>query len=162
MINPAWLTRLATVATLACVIPSPAAAQDGSTIGGAAAGMAAGAWVGLGYIVIRARAGHYIETPGDAALQVGIPILGGLSTGLAIGSKEEDRLDDTVWWAAAGWAAGAGIGAMVGAHVWDDPPGVWAGAMIGGAVGLIAGGTAGFLTSDSESSGLPVMIRIPL
>ena len=71
-------------------------------------------------------------------------------------------MDDTVLWAAVGWASGLGIGALIGSRLWDDPPGPWAGAAIGGAAGLLLGGIVGFVKSEEGSVGVPIMIRIPL
>ena len=53
---------------LAVLSPTrPLAAQDWSDVGGALAGVSAGALVGLGYLSVRARAGSYIDTTGQAA-----------------------------------------------------------------------------------------------
>ncbi len=140
----------------------PLAAQDWSALGGALAGVGAGAWVGLGYLSVRARGGAYIDMPGYKARQVAIPILAGLATGIAISVYAEDRLNDTVLWASVGWASGLGVGALIGSRIWDDPQGPWAGAAIGGAAGLLVGGIVGFLNSEEGNLGVPVMVRIPL
>ena len=126
------------------------------------AGAGAGAWVGLGYLSLRARGGAYVDEPGYSARQVVIPVLAGLGTGIALGAYAEDRLGDTVLWAAVGWASGLGVGALIGGRIWDDPPGPWAGAAIGGAAGLLVGGILGFVNSGGANPSLPTMIRIPL
>ena len=148
---------------LAVLSPTrPLAAQDWSDVGGALAGVSAGALVGLGYLSVRARAGSYIDTTGQAARQLAVPTLAGLVTGIGLGISAEDRLDDTVLWAAVGWASGLGIGALIGGRLWDDPPGPWAGAAIGGAAGLLLGGIVGFVKSEEGNMGVPIMVRIPL
>ena len=38
----------------------PLAAQNWSVVGGALGGVGAGAWVGLGYLTVRARGGAYL------------------------------------------------------------------------------------------------------
>ena len=151
------------VILLAVLSPTrPLAAQDWSTVGGALAGVGAGAWVGLGYLSVRARGGAYIDMPGYGARQVGIPVLAGFGTGIVVSVYAEDRLNDTVVWAAVGWASGLGVGALIGSRIWDDPQGPWAGAVIGGAAGLLVGGIIGFVNSGQGNLGAPAMIRIPL
>ena len=50
---------------LAVLSPTrPLAAQNWSVVGGALGGVGAGAWVGLGYLTVRARGGAYLDTPG--------------------------------------------------------------------------------------------------
>ncbi len=140
----------------------PVAAQNWSVVGGALAGAAAGGWVGLGYLTVRARRGEYVDITGYTARQVAIPVLTGLGTGIAISVFAEDRLGDAVLWGTVGWAAGLGLGAWIGGRIWDDPPGPWAGAAIGGAAGLLVGGIVGFVNSAEGTSGVPAMVRIPL
>lgn len=140
----------------------PVASQDWSVVGGALAGVGAGAWVGLGYLSVRARGGVYIDTPGHDKRQVAISVLTGLATGIGLGIYAEDRLDETVLWAAVGWASGLGIGALVGSRIWDDPQGPWAGAIMGGAAGLIVGGIVGFVEAGEGNGGVPLMVRIPI
>lgn len=148
---------------LAALSPArPLPAQDLAPIGGALAGISAGALLGFGYFSVRARAGSYFETSEQAAKQMAVPIIAGLATGIVVGVSARDRLDETVLWAAVGWASGAGIGALIGSQLWDDPPGPWAGAAIGGAAGLLVGGIVGFVNSEEGDVGVPAMIRIPL
>ncbi len=148
---------------LAVLSPTrPLAAQDWSAVGGALAGVGAGAWVGLGYLSVRARGGAYVDMAGYRTRQVGIPVLAGLGTGIGLSVYAEDRLNDTVVWAAVGWASGLGVGALIGSRIWDDPQGPWAGAVIGGAAGLLVGGIVGFVDSGKGNPGVPVMVRIPL
>ena len=139
----------------------PLAAQDLSVVGGALAGVSAGALVGLGYISARARAGTYLES-GQAGRHLAVPVFAGLVTGIALGLSAEDRLGDTVLGAVVGWASGVGIGALIGSRLWDDPPGPWAGAAIGGAAGLLVGGIVGYVKSGGGNVGVAAVIRIPL
>ncbi len=148
---------------LAAVSPArPVAAQDWSGIGGALAGVSAGALIGFGFFSMRARGGTYFETSEQAAKQMAVPIFAGMATGIVLGVSSEERLGETVLWASVGWVSGAGIGALVGSQLWDDPPGPWAGAAIGGAAGLLVGGIVGFVNSEDTNVGVPAMIRIPL
>lgn len=140
----------------------PLAAQNWSVAGGALAGAGAGAWVGVGYFTVRARSGVYLDSTGEAAKKLAIPVLVGFGTGIALGIYGEDRLDDAVLWASVGWASGLAAGALIGDQLWDDPPGPWAGAIIGGATGLLIGGIVGAVHSGAEGIGVPAMIRIPL
>ncbi len=91
-----------------------------------------------------------------------IPIFAGLVTGIVLGVSSEERLSETALWASVGWVSGAGIGALIGSQIWDDPPAPWAGAAIGGAAGLLVGGIIGFGNSEEGDVGVPAMIRIPL
>jgi hypothetical protein len=111
---------------------------------------------------VRARAGSYIDTTGQAARQLAVPTLAGLVTGIGLGISAEDRLDDTVLWAAVGWASGVRIGALIGSRLWDDPLGPWAGTAIEGAAGLLLGGIVGFVKPEKRNMGVPIMVRIPL
>ncbi len=148
---------------LAAVSPTrPLAAQDWSDVGGALAGVSAGALIGFGYFTVRARAGTYFETSEQAAKHMAVPIFAGLATGIVLGISAEEHLNETVLWAAVGWASGVGIGALIGSQLWDDPPGPWAGAAIGGAAGLLVGGIVGFVNSEEGNADVPAMIRIPL
>ena len=140
----------------------PLAAQDWSDVGGALAGVSAGAWVGLAYMTARARGGTYVDATGQAARQLAVPMLAGLGAGIGLGISAEDRLDDTVLWAGVGWASGLGIGALIGSRLWDDPQAPWAGAAIGGAAGLLVGGIIGFVKSGEGNVGVPAMVRISL
>ena len=156
------LTGSGIILVVALTPTRPLAAQDWSAGGGALAGVGAGAWVGLGYLTARARSGAFASTSGQVVRQLAIPILAGLGTGVAVGVSAEDRLNDTVLWAAVGWASGLGIGAVIGSRVWDDSVGPWAGAVIGGAAGLLVGGIVGFVNSEELGLGVPAMVRIPL
>ena len=156
------LTGAAMILLAAASPMRPLAAQDWSAIGGALAGVSAGALVGFGYFSVRARTGTYFETSEQAAKHMAVPIFAGLATGIVLGVSAEERLDETVLWAAVGWASGVGIGALIGSQLWDDPPGPWAGAAIGGAAGLLVGGIVGFVNSEEGNVGVPAMIRIPL
>ena len=156
LIGPALIVLVALAPT------RPLAGQNWSVLGGALAGVGAGAWVGLGHVTVRARSGVFVESTGQGAKQLAIPALAGLGTGIALGVFGEDHLDDTVLWGAVGWASGLAVGALIGSQIWDDPPGPWAGAVIGGAAGLLVGGIAGFVNSGEGDGGVPAMIRISL
>ena len=134
------LTGSAIILVVVLTPSRPLAAQDWSPVGGALAGIGAGAWVWLGYLSVRARSGAFLDSTGQAAKQLVIPVFTGLGTGIVLGVFGEDHLNDTVLWAAVGWASGLGVGALIGSRIWDDPPGPWAGAVIGGAAGLLVGG----------------------
>ena len=156
------LTGSAVILVVALFPSRPLAAQDWSPVGGALVGVSAGAWVGLGYLTVRARSGDFMESTEQATRQLAIPVLTGLGTGIALGAFGEDRLNDTALWAAVGWASGLGVGALIGSQIWDDPPGPWAGAVIGGAAGLLVGGIVGYVNSGEGNGGVPAMVRVPL
>ena len=70
---------------LAVLSPTrPLAAQNWSVVGGALGGVGDGAWVGLGYLTVRARGWAYLDTPGYKARQVAVLALAGLATGIGL------------------------------------------------------------------------------
>lgn len=162
MKNIGSVTGSALILLLVLTPTRPLAAQGWSVVGGTLAGVGAGAWVGLGHLTLRARSGAFVDSPGQAAKQLAIPVLTGVGVGIALGVFGEDHLSNSVLWGAVGWASGLGVGALIGSRIWDDPPGPWAGAVIGGAAGLLVGGIVGFVTSGEADLGVPLMVRIPL
>jgi hypothetical protein len=120
---------------LAFLYPAGAAAQSWETGAGAAAGATGGAVVSLGILTARAQLGHYMEAPKLLAWEW-LPILSGAALGATMGARQPQRLADSVTAGAIGLAGGAGFGALVG-HLWTGSGrGRWAGAVVGGAIGL--------------------------
>jgi len=145
--------------------PRAVEAQSLSTVGGALAGVGAGVWLGVAYITAQARDGDYLDSGEEAAGMAAVPLLAGLTTGLALSAFADDRMAETLTWGAVGWASGVGIGAIVGDKVWDDPQRRWAGGVIGGAFGLVLGGVTGLILSNGDGEadqqdGLPLMIQL--
>ena len=163
----AWILVLMGAGLGTSWTPRGAAGQDLSTIGGAAAGAGTGVWLSVAYITAQARRGDFLDSDEEAFGMAAIPLFAGLTSGLALGVFAEERMDETLAWGAVGWASGLGVGALIGDQIWDDPQRRWAGAVIGGAVGLIVGGIAGFVSSDGDgeksgsSDGLPLLVRLP-
>lgn len=123
---------------LATTLPSGSAAQATEIAAGAATGVVVGGYVALGIITAQARAGHYLFSPDDASWQLlPIPALG--LAGGVLGYRRPDRVWPTVGWSAAGFAVGTAGGALLGRLVWGPGEGTWAGGVLGGSVGLLAG-----------------------
>ena len=161
------LATLVLLCTVELVTPVAATSQDWSLIGGGILGAATGSWMTAAFITARARAGDPLDTSEEAITVAAAPMLAGFATGVAIGALAEDRLGGTALWGSVGWATGIGIGALLGRHLWDDPSATWAGGILGGAVGLLVGGTVGYVRSGKEPNpapggGVPLVVRIHL
>jgi hypothetical protein len=124
--------------------PRPVAAQQilPALVGGAT-GFAAGGYVGIGIITLQARRGHYLYSTEEALGWHAAPVLIGPAVGFLIGLFDQERLRRTVIGGAIGGVGGTGVGWLLGQQLWRPPEGKWAGAVIGGAAGLLAGSLAG-------------------
>ena len=152
----ARMTRLLrTTALLAVAIAAlaggaePVRAQNSFAQGsiGATGGLVAGTVVSLGLIVANARMERdFIHGPEDIMSLQGIPIPVGLVAGGVLGASDPARAERVGYYTAAGWAIGAGVGALIGeAMTDDDPSGKWAGSVMGAAAGVVLGILAGSL-----------------
>jgi hypothetical protein len=122
---------------------------------GGAAGLAAGGYVAIGIVTAQARRGRYLYASEDALGWHATPILVGPSVGFLMGLLDPDRLKRTIIGGSAAAAFGTGVGLLAGRHFWAPPEGKWAGAVIGGAAGLLAGSLAGALWPEPTEEGTP-------
>lgn len=161
--------RATTLLALALCAPLPLPAQRilPAAVGGVI-GVGAGGYVAVGVIAVRARRGHYLFAFKDAFGWDSAAILAGGTTGIALGLWDPRRLRNTIVSTAALGLAGTGVGALVGHRRWPPPEGKWAGAVVGGGVGVLAGAAVGvllppdFLGTEESKSGLPFLLRIPV
>lgn len=111
-------------------------------LGGGVAGFAAT----LAIVVLRARTGHYIFALEDlVALRLDtLPIALFMVVGFVLGVRNPRGLDRAIGWGLLAMLIGIVGGAALGHVVWSAPEGTWSGAIIGGAIGLLAGGMASF------------------
>jgi hypothetical protein len=164
---------LATAIGVSCVLSNPrlAAAQPLPILVGVAGGAAAGGWTTVATFIARARTGSFVFDADDVA-QIRIetlpvllfPLVGGL-----IGARSTDRLKAVGAGAGLGAVGGAVLGIGVGAWVGDTPEALWAGGIIGSALGMLVGGAIGGTRSTSDggppspgSGGGSFSISIPL
>jgi hypothetical protein len=170
------MKRTLTLLLALALAPATAAAQDPqsrilATSIGAVAGFAGGGYVTLTVIVAESRAGRYVHDVDDLFGWRAAPVLLGAAAGAGLGFFSPERLQGAVVYGAGGLALGALIGLGIGSAVWDPPEGRWAGAAIGAGIGLVIGNAIGVLRplnlftegeDGARSSGVPIMIRIPL
>jgi hypothetical protein len=161
---------LGLLTALAVAAPEPVHAQRqviAPMIGGVL-GVGAGGFVALGITAYRARQGRFLFSMEDAFGWESAAVLAGGTTGIVLGIWDERRLRNTVVATAGLGLVGTGIGALVGRNVWPPPEGKWAGGVIGGGAGILAGAALGVLLppdwfgGDDSTDGVPVTIRIPV
>jgi hypothetical protein len=153
------LTSAFLVLTAAGLVqPRTAASQAVPAAYGALGGAAAGVLVTTGIFVAKARAGSYIYSLDDALAPRWelVPTLAMPVGGVMIGLDDEQRLARSIAWGGAGFAVGGLVGYGIGDLFSDTDQGKWAGAIIGGAAGVLVGSIYGVLSYDSgESPGGP-------
>lgn len=134
--------------------PKTAASQAVPAAYGAISGAAAGVLVTTGIFVAKARAGTYIYSLDDALAPRWelVPTLAMPVGGVVIGLDDEQRLARAIAWGGAGFAVGGLLGYGIGDLFSDTDQGRWAGAIIGGAAGVLAGSIYGVLSYDSGKS----------
>lgn len=131
-------------AVVACR-PGSAAGQVGSAFVGATGGLAAGLYTTTAIYVTEARFGHYIYSP-DEVLTLNprlLPMVVGTVAGGWLGAESGHALGRAGLWGGVGLLGGATLGLGVGHLVWDTSEGRWAGAVMGSALGLLAGAVLG-------------------
>jgi hypothetical protein len=158
---------------LASELPRPTRHAAGQQIlpalVGGAAGLASGGYVAIGLVSYQARRGHYLYSSEDALGWHATPILVGPAVGFLIGLLDQERLRRTIIGGAAAGVVGTGVGWLAGRHYWLPPEGKWAGAVIGGAAGLLAGSIVGALwptpregtIAGADSPAVPFRVVIP-
>lgn len=125
--------------------PRTAGAQVLPAALGTVGGFAAGTYTMVGIYVAEARFGKYLYSLEEALsprLEL-LPMIAGPVAGFALGWKNNERLETAGLWGGVGFMAGTAVGIPIGRLLWGTGEGVWAGAIIGGTVGLVAGVIAG-------------------
>jgi hypothetical protein len=128
---------LLTAALLGPVRPAQAQFLSGA-IGGVA-GIGAGGYITIAFVVARAQYGHYLHDMGDLMGWHSLPVILGVATGTAVGVWDADRMVTGFAYGAAGTVVGTAVGYLVGPLLWKRPEGKWAGAAIGAGAGMAAG-----------------------
>jgi hypothetical protein len=160
---------------LALEAPTPQRRAEGQEVlpalVGGAAGLAAGGYVAIGIVTAQARLGRFLYSSEDALGWHATPIIIGPSVGFLIGLLDQERLRRTIIGGGAAAVVGTGVGWLAGRHFWAPPEGKWAGAVIGGAAGLLAGSITGALwpeANDGEGGSgaagpraVPIRIVVP-
>jgi hypothetical protein len=149
--------------------PPASAQQILPALVGGATGFAAGGYVAIGIVTMQARRGRYLYSTEEALGWHAAPVLVGPTVGFLIGLFDQERLRRTVIGGAIGGITATPIGWLVGQAIWLPPEGKWAGAVIGGAAGLLAGSLIGALwpapaeesAPAAESRALPFRVVIP-
>ncbi len=147
--------------------PQAARAQGvGPSVGGFVTGATAGTVVSAGIMALAAQSEVYLWNPHDLMGSMGIPIAVGALGGGIQGAVASDRLRPAVLLSATAGLAGVGLGYFLGREVWDDGQNGWAGALIGGGAGALAGWLIGTAISGSTSEAIPstsvTLVAIPL
>lgn len=156
------------VAVALAVRPEPARAQVGSAAVGAVGGFAVGAYTTLAIYVTKARFGRYLFSPDDlvSLSPEFLPVIVGPVAWGWIGAESSTALGRSAGWGALGLIGGAAAGGLTGKLVSDSDEAPWAGAIIGGGIGLLTGAILGALDGfdDDGGEGLPVGVTfsIPL
>jgi len=140
-IGSEFATALLIALALVCVPAARAGAQVLRATAGAVGGLVAGVIVTTGTVVLEARMGRYIYSLDEmvAIRPEVIPVIAGPVIGALLGVKSPAALERAGVGAALGLAGGIVIGAVAGSVVWPTPEGRWAGGIIGGATGMLAG-----------------------
>ena len=130
------------------------------------AGVAAGTAISAGIMAAAARNEVYLWNPGDLVGWMGIPIAFGAFGGAVQGGFASDRLGPAVVLSATAGLAGAGLGYLLAREVWDDGQDGWAGALIGGGTGVLAGWILGTAMGGSTTVVIPATsmtwLQIPI
>lgn len=127
------------------------AAQTGPAVAGVAIGALAGGYVSAGIVTARARADRYLFSYGDLRWEL-VPVPALAVAGGVLGARDSDLLRASSLGGLVGFGAGTLAGLAVGRIVGDSPEHTWAGAIMGGAAGILVGSLAGGLGWE-ESGG---------
>ncbi len=146
------ISVLAVTAAMGISQPIQAQAQIVPAILGAAAGLTGGYVVTNSLFVAEARAGNFIYSTEDlkAARWEYIPMPLGAGGGMLMGISDSALLGKVALGAGIGLAGGATVGWFVGKALWEGPEGQWAGAILGGALGMLVGGTISGIRHSSN------------
>jgi len=135
---------------------------------GTVGGFVAGTIVTTGTVVLEARLGHYIYGLDDlVSLRPELlPMALGPVVGGVLGAKSPATLGRAGTGALVGLAGGAAIGAGVGTIIGSTSEAQWAGGIIGGAAGMLAGAiiNGSRRPNKDDGSAVPLValsIRLP-
>ena len=146
--------------------PEPARAQVGSAALGAVGGFAVGAYTTLAIYVTKARFGRYLFSPDDlvSLSPEFLPVIVGPVAWGWIGAESSTALARSAGWGALGFLGGVAAGGLTGKLVSDSDEAPWAGAIIGGGVGLLTGAILGALDGfdDGDGGGVPVGVSVSI
>lgn len=147
------------------VAPAPARAQVGPALLGAGGGILVGGYTTLAIYVTKARFGRYFFSP-DELLEFNpatLPLFVAPVAGAWLGAESSTALVRSAGWGALGMAGGAALGGLTGKLVSDSDEAPWAGAIIGGGVGLLTGVILGALDGlDDDAGGGPAGVAFSL
>jgi hypothetical protein len=107
----------------------------------------------LAIVVAKARAGYFTFSLGDlvAVRLETLPVLAGLLFGGVAGYRRPLSLDRAALHGFIALAPGAVAGSVAGWLLWGAGEGPWAGGIIGGSVGLVAGTVSAFRPARREA-----------
>lgn len=147
--------------------PAPAAAQVERAVIGGGVGVLGGAAVTMAVVVARARLHReYLDSAGDLIHWQSTPMIAAPAAGVVFGLAGEDALMGSMAGSMGGLLIGAAAGAGLGWFLSEEQEWPWAGGVIGGGVGLAAGGLVGglFAWSRDEDADLefPAALRMGL
>jgi hypothetical protein len=157
------------LALVMIVVPAGrASAQVLPAAAGAVGGLVAGVIVTTATVVLEARMGRYVYGL-DELISVRpevLPILIGPVAGAVLGARSPLALGRAGTGALLGIAGGIALGTGAGALIWSTSEGRWAGAIIGGAAGMLTGAVLYASLGngdDGESPGVTAAfsIRVP-
>lgn len=137
------------------------AQQKTNALLGTGLGALAGAYVSTAVVVTNARMGHYRFSPDEISWEL-IPLPAIALTGGFVGYQDGDRMWDGVLWGSLGFVGGTGAGVLLGRIAWGPGAGQWAGGVIGGALGILAGGAYGVLRTDVDEGDAPAQLTLTL
>lgn len=162
------LTVPLVVAAILAARPGPTAAQAIPAVAGAAGGLVAGLYTTTAIYVIEARFGHYLFSP-DEVLTWNprlLPLITGPVAGGWLGAKSGHALGRAALWGGVGFLGGGVLGLGAGHLIWENDEGRWAGAVIGSALGFVAGavvgGVAGLEDDDDGASGAAMTLALSI
>jgi hypothetical protein len=127
---------------------------------GAVGGFFAGTFVTTGVVVLEARLGRYIYGLDElvAVRPEVLPIVIFPVVGAVVGATSPHTLRRAGFGALVGTAGGAVIGTGLGQLIWSTSEGRWAGGIIGGATGMLAGAIIYASSGRNKGDGDPVPI----
>ncbi|MDH5590167.1 MAG: complement resistance protein TraT [Gemmatimonadota bacterium] len=151
------------VALATFTVPRVASAQSAPpTLEGAAWGVGSGGVVTLGLLTLGSRMGHFHHSPNPLVWEI-LPVPLAVAGGTWLARNDHPRFGESVRGGLLGFGTGAVVGALLGPMVGDDGTDAWAGAIMGGAVGLLAGTAMGLArTPDAGEPWIVISLILPV